>query len=54
VQAIQERQGFKIACIEEIAFNKGFIDEAQLGILAEKYKKNEYGKYLHELAGEEN
>jgi glucose-1-phosphate thymidylyltransferase len=54
VQAIQERQGFKIACIEEIAFNKGFIDRTQLGILAEKYKKNEYGKYLHELEGEEN
>ena len=54
VQAIQERQGFKIACIEEIAFNKGFIDRTQLGILAEKFKKNEYGKYLHELANEEN
>ena len=54
VQAIQERQGFKIACIEEIAFNKGFIDRTQLGILAEKFKKNEYGKYLHELADEEN
>ncbi len=50
VQAIQERQGFKIACIEEIAFAKGFIDVARLKTLAEKYKKNEYGKYLAELA----
>lgn len=50
VQAIQERQGFKIACIEEIAFSKGFIDVARLKSLAEKYRKNEYGKYLAELA----
>jgi glucose-1-phosphate thymidylyltransferase len=50
VQAIQERQGFKIACIEEIAFNKGFIDVARLKALAEKYRKNEYGQYLSELA----
>jgi glucose-1-phosphate thymidylyltransferase len=50
VQAIQERQGFKIACIEEIAFGKGFIDVARLRALAEKYRKNEYGKYLAELA----
>lgn len=50
VQAIQERQGFKIACIEEIAFAKGFIDVARLKALAEKYRKNEYGKYLADLA----
>jgi glucose-1-phosphate thymidylyltransferase len=50
VQAIQERQGFKIACIEEIAFNKGFIDVARLKDLARKFSKNEYGKYLDELA----
>lgn len=50
VQAIQERQGFKIACIEEIAFGKGFIDATRLKALAEKYSKNEYGKYLAELA----
>lgn len=49
VQAIQERQGFKIACIEEIAFRKGFIDAKQLKNLAERYAKNEYGQYLHEI-----
>ena len=54
VQAIQERQGFKIACIEEIAFSKGFIDSTRLKILAEKFIKNEYGKYLDELAHEKN
>jgi len=52
VQAIQDRQGFKIACIEEIAFSKGFIDADQLKLLAAKFKKNEYGKYLHEIAEE--
>ncbi len=52
VQAIQDRQGFKIACIEEIAYSKGFIDAEQLKVLAAKFKKNEYGKYLHELAEE--
>lgn len=52
VQAIQDRQGFKIACIEEIAFSKGFIDAGQLKHLAARFKKNEYGKYLDEIADE--
>jgi len=50
VQTIQERQGLKIACIEEIAFRMGWIDEQQLLSLAEPMKKNEYGQYLIELA----
>jgi glucose-1-phosphate thymidylyltransferase len=50
VQAIQERQGFKIACIEEIAFQKGYIDAAQLLSLAERFMKNDYGEYLAEIA----
>lgn len=53
VQAIQERQGFKIACIEEIAFRKGFIDSAHLKALAEKFSKNDYGRYLDELVEED-
>jgi glucose-1-phosphate thymidylyltransferase len=52
VQAIQDRQGFKIACIEEIAFLKGFITAAQLRLLAARFRKNEYGKYLDEIANE--
>jgi glucose-1-phosphate thymidylyltransferase len=52
VQAIQDRQGFKIACIEEIAFAKSFISAAQLKLLAARFKKNEYGKYLDEIANE--
>ncbi|MGB0427533.1 MAG: glucose-1-phosphate thymidylyltransferase RfbA [Flavobacteriales bacterium] len=49
VHVIEERQGFKIGCIEEIAFRQGFIDEKQLLILAEKYKKSGYGVYLKKL-----
>lgn len=49
VQVIEERQGFKIGCIEEIAFRQGFIDENQLLKLAEKYKKSGYGVYLKKL-----
>lgn len=49
VQVIEERQGFKIGCIEEIAYRQGFINEEQLLILAEKYKKSGYGVYLKKL-----
>jgi glucose-1-phosphate thymidylyltransferase len=51
VQAIQNRQGFRIACIEEIALSRGYIDTAQLAILAARYK-NDYGAYLLEIAGQ--
>ncbi|MDQ7031879.1 MAG: glucose-1-phosphate thymidylyltransferase RfbA [Desulfonauticus sp.] len=53
IQAIQERQGFKIGCIEEIAFRKGFIDRKTLSFWVEKYKKNEYGVYLRNILAEE-
>ena len=49
VQTIQDRQGIKISCIEEIAYRKGYIDQAQLLTLAEKHSKNEYGEYLLSL-----
>ena len=52
VQAIQERQGLKVSCIEEIAFRLGYIDSEQLENLASKYLKNDYGRYLVELARE--
>lgn len=50
VQTIEQRQGLKIACPEEIAFNLGLIDADQVMKLAEPLKKSEYGKYLIELA----
>jgi len=52
VQAIQERQGLKVSCIEEIAFRLGYIDCGQLKKLAAKYLKNDYGQYLMEIARE--
>lgn len=50
VQAIQERQGIKIACIEELAYRKGYIDATQLSRLASRYANNEYGEYLLQIA----
>ena len=46
IQTIEKRQGLKIACIEEIAFEKGFITLKQLENIASDYKNNEYGSYL--------
>ena len=52
VQAIQERQGLKISCLEEIAFRMGYIDSEQLRRLASNYLQNDYGRYLAEIADE--
>ena len=52
VQAVQERQGLKVACIEEIAYQLGYIDREQLLRLADSMLKNQYGKYLADLANE--
>ena len=49
VQVIEERQGLKVGCIEEIAWRQGFISEGQLKELAEPLKKSGYGEYLLEL-----
>lgn len=46
IQAIENRQGLKIACIEEIAFEMGYISKEELLVLAEPLKKNGYGQYL--------
>ncbi|MDD8026167.1 MAG: glucose-1-phosphate thymidylyltransferase RfbA [Acidobacteriota bacterium] len=50
VQTIEERQGLKIACVEEIAFHRGYIDAPQLRALAREMDKNEYGRYLLRVA----
>jgi glucose-1-phosphate thymidylyltransferase len=52
VQTLEERQGLKVACIEEIAFFKGFIDAAQFERLAEQAGKSEYGEYLRRVLKE--
>ncbi len=53
VEAIQKRQGLYIACIEEIAYRKGFIDKEQLQKLAKPFLKTEYGKYMMKIANGE-
>ena len=46
VQAVEERQGIRIGCIEEIAYREGLIDDEQLRLLAEPLRKSGYGNYL--------
>lgn len=50
VQTIEKRQGMQVCSPEEIAFQKGWISANELAIIAEKYKKTEYGQYLKELS----
>ena len=54
IECIEKRQGLKIACLEEIAYKKGWITTEQLKENAESMKKNEYGQYLLRLANEKN
>ncbi len=49
VSIIEERQGLKVGCIEEVAFRSGFIDKTQLKKLAEPLMKSGYGQYLVNL-----
>ena len=51
VRVIEERQGLKIGCIEEIAWRAGWIDNSQLRVLAEPLRKSGYGTYLDRLLG---
>jgi len=53
VQAIEKRQGLKIACLEEIAYNKGWIDDPQLLVLAGSMSKTGYGQYLARLINDD-
>ena len=49
IETIERRQGLKVACIEEIAFEKGYISKKQIISIADQMKKNQYGKYLLSL-----
>ena len=52
IEVIEKRQGLKIACLEEIAFNNGWIDAEKLKAVAQPMVKNDYGKYLMSLVSE--
>ena len=52
IQTIEARQGLRVACPEEVAFRKGWIDARALAALAEPLMKTGYGQYLAELASE--
>ncbi|MCW8922230.1 MAG: glucose-1-phosphate thymidylyltransferase RfbA, partial [Gammaproteobacteria bacterium] len=53
IQTIENRQGLKVACLEEIAYEMGYIDKEKLIELAQPLKKNQYGQYLIRRAGED-
>ncbi len=50
IRAVEQRQGLRIGCIEEICFRQGWIDAQQLGKLADALAKSEYGQYLRQVA----
>lgn len=54
VQTIEHRQGYKIACLEEIAYRNGWIDKEKILEIAKPLSKNGYGQYLFDLVREEN
>jgi glucose-1-phosphate thymidylyltransferase len=54
ISTLEQRQGLKASCIEEIAFKRGFIDKEQLIRIATPYKNSQYGQYLMRIATEEN
>ena len=53
IATLEQRQGLKASCVEEIAYKRGFIDKEKLIALAEPVKKSQYGKYLLKIASEE-
>jgi len=54
VQTIELRQGYKIACLEEIAWRRGFINDEQFRAVGESLKMTEYGQYILSLIEENN
>jgi glucose-1-phosphate thymidylyltransferase len=53
IQAIEQRQDLKVACLEEVAYKMGYIDREHVRRLAEPMEKNEYGQYLLRVLEEE-
>jgi glucose-1-phosphate thymidylyltransferase len=49
IEAIEERQGLKVACVDEIAYRLGYIDAEQVRRLARPFMKNNYGRYLMDM-----
>lgn len=54
IEAIEKRQGLKVACLEEIAYSRGYITGEELRLIAEPMRQNEYGQYLISLLEEES
>ena len=50
MRTIEQRQGLRIGCVEEVAFQMGLIDRAQLADLGKALRKSEYGRYLQDVA----
>jgi glucose-1-phosphate thymidylyltransferase len=53
IQAIEQRQGLKVACLEEVAYNMGYITRDDVTRIARTMEKNDYGQYLLRLVEEE-
>jgi len=49
VHTIEQRQGWKVACLEEIAYTNGWVTKEQVAVQAEKLKKTGYGQYLQKM-----
>jgi len=49
IEAIEERQGLRVACIDEIAYKMGYISQTQVEVIAKTLAKNNYGQYLLEM-----
>ena len=54
IEVIEKRQGLKVACLEEIAFRNGWIEESRLEEIAKPMAKNQYGQYLLQLIKEKD
>ena len=50
IETIEKRQGLKVACIEEIAFDNKYISKSELLMIANELKNNQYGQYLKQIA----